>query len=198
MFLMVGLGNPGPDYAGHRHNIGFMAVDTIVHRHTFGPFRATRCQAQIAQGTVAGTVVLALKPLTYMNNSGQAVSGVVRSLKIPLDRMVVFHDELDLPPGRVRVKRGGGHAGHNGLQSIDAHLDRDYQRVRMGIGHPGQRNRVVGYVLHDFSKTDHLWLKPLLGAIADRLPILLSGDTANFAACLGGRQYSHENDLLSS
>ncbi len=180
---MVGLGNPGPAYAGHRHNIGFMAVDAIVRRHAFGPFR-TRFQAQVAEGTVVDRRVLALKPLTYMNNSGQAVGETVRFFRTPLEQVVVFHDELDLPPGTVRVKTGGGNAGHNGLKSIDAHLNRDYRRVRLGIGHPGHRDRVTGYVLRDFDNADQTWLEPLLAAIADSLPVLLYGDTAGFTACL--------------
>lgn len=183
MFLLVGLGNPGSGYAGHRHNIGFMVVDAIVRRHALGPFR-TRFQALTAAGVVAGTQILVVKPLTYMNNSGQAVGAAVRFLKIPLDQVVVFHDELDLPPGKVRVKRGGSNAGHNGLKSIDAHLDRDYRRVRLGIGHPGQRDRVVAYVLCDFDKADHVWLGPLLEMIADSLPVLLAGDESCFTSRL--------------
>ncbi len=180
MFIIVGLGNPGLDYTGHRHNIGFMAIDAIVHRHVFKPFQKTHFQAQIAEGVVAGTMVLAVKPLTYMNNVGPAVSAVVRSLSVPIGRVVVFHDELDLPPGKVRIKRGGRDAGHKGLRSLDAHMARDYQRVRIGIGHPGQQSLVVRHVLGNFSAQDSLWLKPILEKIAEFLPILLSGESSCF------------------
>lgn len=179
MFLLVGLGNPGPSYAGHRHNIGFMAIDAIVRYYAFSPF-LTRFQALATEGIVAGSRILIVKPLTYMNSSGQVVSAIVRFFKIPLDQVIVFHDELDLPPGKVRVKKGGSNAGHNGLKSIDAYISRDYQRVRLGIGHPGQQCRVIEYVLHDFDKADYAWLRPLLEAIANSLPALLSGDGSSF------------------
>ena len=191
MFLIVGLGNPGLYYTGHRHNIGFMAVDAIVHRHMFGPFKQTHFQAQIARGVVAGAMVLAVKPLTYMNNAGQAVGAVVRFLGVPLEKVVVFHDELDLPPGKVRIKRGGQDAGHKGLRSLDAHMNRDYQRVRIGIGRPHQRSLVIRHVLENFSETDYVWLRPLLQAIAEDLPVLLSGDTASFTTRLGMRHEQH-------
>ena len=183
MFLVAGLGNPGAAYVGHRHNVGFMAAEAIVRRHAFGPFRG-RFHAHMAEGTVAGTKVLVLKPLTFMNNSGHAVGEALRFFKIPLERLIVFHDELDLPLGTVRIKTGGGAAGHNGLKSLDAHVGRAYRRVRLGIGHPGHRDRVVGYVLHDFDADDHVWLEPLLEAIAVSLPHLLSGEDALFSTCL--------------
>lgn len=179
MRLVVGLGNPGAEYAQHRHNIGFMAADEIVRRHSFGPWRS-RFQGQVAEGTVAGVKTLALKPMTYMNESGQSVGAALRFFKLELDQLIVLHDELDLAPGKVKVKRGGGAAGHNGLRSLDAHLGADYLRVRLGIGHPGDRDRVHGYVLSDFAKADKLWLDPLIAALADNIGLLIGGDEANF------------------
>jgi PTH1 family peptidyl-tRNA hydrolase len=184
MLLLVGLGNPGAGYAGHRHNIGFMAVDEIVRRHGFGPWRR-RFQARVAEGTLGlpggGTEkVLAVEPQGYMNLSGQAVGEAASYFKLPPDRVLVFHDELDLPPGRLRVKRGGGAGGHNGLRSIDAHLGQDYWRVRLGIGHPGAKELVHGYVLHDFAKADRGWLEPLLEACAEALPLLAEGAADKF------------------
>lgn len=184
MLLLVGLGNPGAEYAGHRHNIGFMAVDEIVRRHGFGPWRR-RFQARAAEGMVSlpggGTEkVLAVEPQNYMNLSGPAVAEAASFFKLPPDRVVVFHDELDLPPGRVRVKRGGGAGGHNGLRSLDAHLGQDYWRVRLGIGHPGARELVHGYVLHDFAKADRPWLEPLFEACAEAFPLLADGAADKF------------------
>lgn len=179
MLLVVGLGNPGTEYARNRHNIGFMAADTLVRRHSFGPWRA-KFQGEFAEGVVAGEKVLALKPMTYMNLSGQSVAQAARFLKIPVDDIVVIHDELDLPPGRLRVKRGGGAGGHNGLKSIDQHLGANYRRVRLGIGHPGDRDRVSGYVLHDFAKADQPWLDALVDAVADAFPMLVAGDDGGF------------------
>lgn len=191
MFLIIGLGNPGLEYISHRHNIGFMAVDTITHWYTFGSFR-TCFQAQVAEGIVAGVRVLAMKPLTYMNHSGRAVGAAVGFFKIPLNKVIVFHDELDLAPGKVRVKTGGSPAGHKGLKSIDAHVSCDYRRVRLGIGHPGHRNYVTKHVLHDFDVVDHLWLKPLLDVLADSLPYLLLGDNATFMTHLAHKDSPHE------
>ena len=179
MLLVVGLGNPGADYAGTRHNIGFMAVDEIVRRHSFSPWKA-KFQGEIAEGTIAGEKVVALKPQTFMNLSGQSVGMAARYLKVTLPHVVVIHDELDLPPGKIRVKTGGGAGGHNGLKSIDAHLGRDYRRVRLGIGHPGDKNLVTSYVLHPFAKADQLWLPPLLDAVADGFAALVAGDDAGF------------------
>lgn len=179
MVLVVGLGNPGPEYARNRHNIGFMAADELVRRHSFGPWRA-KFQGEIAEGVINGTKVMVLKPLTYMNLSGQSVGAASRFLKVPVEDIVVLHDELDLAPGRLRVKRGGGAGGHNGLKSIDQHLGQNYRRVRLGIGHPGDKDRVAGYVLHDFAKADQAWLDPLLDAVADAFPHLLAGDDAGF------------------
>ncbi|MBF0373395.1 MAG: aminoacyl-tRNA hydrolase [Alphaproteobacteria bacterium] len=179
MRLVVGLGNPGAGYAGNRHNIGFMAVDTLVRRHGFGPWRA-KFQGRLADGVIAGGKVLALEPETWMNLSGQSVAAAMRFHKIAPEDVIVLHDELDLPPGRVRVKKGGGAGGHNGLKSIDAHIGREYWRVRLGIGHPGDKDLVSGYVLHDFAKADDAWLGPLLDAVADAFPFLLDGQDNGF------------------
>lgn len=179
MKLFVGLGNPGDKYACHRHNVGFMAVDRIAERHGFSPWRR-RFQGLTAEGSLAGQRVVLLKPQTYMNESGRSVGEAARYLKLGLDDIVVFHDELDLAPGRVKVKAGGGNAGHNGLRSISAHIGNDFVRVRIGIGHPGSKDAVVPYVLHDFSKSDREWLEPVLDAIADAAGRLAGGDTARF------------------
>lgn len=179
MLLVVGLGNPGSEYVGTRHNIGFMAVDELVRRHSFTPWK-TKFQGEIAEGSIAGEKVVVLKPQTFMNLSGQSVGMAARYLKVTLPHVLVVHDELDLLPGRVRVKTGGGAGGHNGLKSIDAHLGRDYRRVRLGIGHPGDKNLVTSYVLHPFAKADQLWLPSLLEAVADGFPALIAGDDAGF------------------
>ena len=176
---MVGLGNPGPGYAANRHNIGFMAVDAIAEHHGLGPYRS-RFQGEAAEGTVSGRKVLILKPMTYMNNSGRAVAAAARSYKIEPEDMIVFHDELDLAAGKMRIKNGGGHAGHNGLRSIHAHVGADYGRVRLGIGHPGDKDRVTGHVLQDFAKADRVWLEPLLDAIGREFPYLVRGDGGAF------------------
>ena len=174
MLLIVGLGNPGPAYAYHRHNIGFMAVDDIAERHGFGPFRA-KFQGVVAEGRLGGVRALALKPGTFMNESGRSVGQALRFFKLTPADCFVIHDELDLAPGKCRVKRGGGAAGHNGLRSLDSHIGNDYWRVRLGIGHPGHKDRVRGYVLHDFSTTEEAWLDPLLEAVAEAAPLLASG-----------------------
>ncbi len=179
MHLLVGLGNPGPNYARNRHNIGFLAIDEIIGRYRLGPTRQ-RFHGAAASGTVDGETVLALKPATYVNESGRAVGAAMRYHKLTPADVTVIYDELDLPPGKLRVKRGGGNAGHNGLKSIDAHIGRDYRRVRLGIGHPGDSDQVTGYVLHDFSRSDETWLGPLLAAVGEALPLLLQGDDAGF------------------
>jgi PTH1 family peptidyl-tRNA hydrolase len=180
MFLVVGLGNPGSGYAGNRHNIGFMAADEIVRRHSFGPWRR-KFQGQVAEGEIAGSKVLVLKPETFMNLSGQSVGEVLRFYKIPIEDVIVLHDELDLPPGKLRVKRAGGHGGHNGLRSIDAHCGKEYRRIRLGIGHPGDKARVHGHVLGDFSKSEQTgWLSALIDGIAQELPRLIAGDDSAF------------------
>ena len=179
MLLLAGLGNPGRRYAENRHNVGFMAVDRIVRRHGFGAWRR-RFQGQLAEGLLASERVLCLKPLTFMNHSGRSLGEAVRYLKIPLERLIVLHDELDLAPGKLRVKSDGGHGGHNGLRSIDAHIGRAYRRVRIGIGHPGHKDLVHDYVLRDFSSADRQHIETLLDAIADELPRLAAGDNAGF------------------
>ena len=180
MLLWVGLGNPEPGMARQRHNIGFMAIDVIAHRHGFSPWRQ-RFKGLVAEGTVGGEKVLALKPLTYMNLSGEAVQAAASFFKIAPDQITAFHDELDLIPGKVRVKRGGGAAGHNGLRSMDRMLGTpDYWRVRLGIGHPGDKDRVTGHVLGDFAKTDRDWLIALLDGVAEAAPLLAGGKPEEF------------------
>lgn len=160
MYLIAGLGNPGSDYAKNRHNIGFMAVDAVHHAHGFSPWRS-RFSANVSEGRLGSEKVLLLKPETFMNLSGQAVGEALRFFKLDADAVTVVHDELDLAPGKVRIKRGGGNGGHNGLKSIDAHIGKEYRRVRLGIGHPGHKDLVSGYVLRDFPKSDHAWVQAL-------------------------------------
>lgn len=179
MQIFVGLGNPGGQYAGNRHNIGFMAVDRIAEDHGFGPWKS-RFQGRVAEGRLGGDKVWLLKPDTFMNRSGQSVGEAMRFFKLEPDDVTVFHDELDLAPGKCRVKTGGGHAGHNGLRSIHGHIGEAYHRVRLGIGHPGRKELVSGYVLHDFAKADADWLEPLLTGIGNGAPDLAAGDTAKF------------------
>jgi PTH1 family peptidyl-tRNA hydrolase len=179
MRLVVGLGNPGSGYARNRHNIGFRAVDAIAERHGFTPWRS-RFQGLTADATVAGKKVMLLKPQTYMNLSGQSVGEAMRYFKLEPRDVTVFYDELDLPPGRTRGKRGGGAGGHNGIKSIDEHIGPDYWRIRLGIGHPGARERVTGHVLGDFAKADDAWLLPLLDALAGELPVLLEGGVEKY------------------
>jgi peptidyl-tRNA hydrolase, PTH1 family len=181
MKLLVGLGNPGSAYARHRHNVGFMALDRIAARHDLGPWKK-RFHGLSSDGVIGGRRVVLLKPQTYMNDSGRSVQDAQRFLKIADADILVFHDELDLAPGKVRVKTGGGNAGHNGLRSITAHIGNDYGRVRLGIGHPGAKHLVSGYVLHDFAKADADWLEPLLDAIADAAGRLAAGDEQRFLA----------------
>lgn len=179
MQLLVGLGNPGSKYAGNRHNIGFMAVDAIAALHRFPSWR-NRFQGQISEGRLGETRAALLKPATFMNESGRSVGEAMRWLKLKPADVVVFYDELDLAPGKVRVKTGGGAAGHNGIRSIATHISPDFKRVRLGIGHPGHRDRVHRYVLSDFAKSDHDWLGPLLVAVADNAAMLAAGDDAGF------------------
>jgi PTH1 family peptidyl-tRNA hydrolase len=186
MKLFVGLGNPGAQYAFNRHNVGFMAVDAIAADYDFPPWRK-RFAGVATEGKLGGETVLILKPGTYMNESGRSVGEALRFYKLELDDVVVFHDELDLAPGKLRVKTGGGAAGHNGLKSITAHIGNDYVRVRIGIGHPGRKDQVSGYVLHDFAKADHDWLEPLLGAIAEAAPHLADGANDKFQSLVAHR-----------
>ncbi|HTI83671.1 MAG TPA: aminoacyl-tRNA hydrolase [Acetobacteraceae bacterium] len=180
MLLWVGLGNPEPGMARNRHNIGFMAVDTIAIAHRFSPWRQ-RFKGLTSEGTIAGAKILALKPHTYMNESGTSVQQAAAFYKLPPEAITAFHDELDLVPGKVRVKRGGGAAGHNGLRSMDRILGtQDYWRVRLGIGHPGTKERVMGHVLGDFIKDDREWLLPLLDAVADAAPLLAQNKPEDF------------------
>ena len=186
MKLWVGLGNPGARYAHTRHNIGFMAVDRIAADHGFGPWRA-RFQGEISEGTLSGGKVLLLKPGTFMNLSGQSVAETARFHKLGPTDITVFHDEIDLAPAKIRVKTGGGHAGHNGLRSIHAHQGDGYHRVRLGVGHPGHKDAVADYVLHDFAKADAGWRDDLLRGISDGAPALATGDTATFLNAVGLR-----------
>jgi peptidyl-tRNA hydrolase, PTH1 family len=180
MLLWVGLGNPEPGQARNRHNIGFMAVDVIAQRHGFGPWR-NRFKGLAAEGSVGGQKVIALKPLTYMNDSGRSVQAAASFYKLPVEAITAFHDELDLAPGKVRVKRGGGAAGHNGLRSMDRILGSpEYWRVRLGIGHPGSKERVLGHVLGDFGKDDRAWVVAMLDAVAEAAPLLVEGRPEDF------------------
>lgn len=179
MLLLVGLGNPGPKYERNRHNIGFMAVDEIVRRHSFAPFKA-KFQGLIADGTLESDKALALKPTTFMNESGRSVGEAMRFYKLTPSDVVVLHDELDLAFGKVRARTGGGLAGHNGLRSIAQHIGSDFQRVRIGIGHPGDKARVHGHVLSDFSKSEIDLAMTLVDGIADAAPLLSKGDEGAF------------------
>jgi PTH1 family peptidyl-tRNA hydrolase len=179
MLLLVGLGNPGARYAGNRHNIGFMAVEAIAKRHGIGPWRR-RFQGVACEGPIGGARTLLLLPGTYMNESGRAVAEAVHFYKLTLGDVTVFHDEIDLPPAKVRVKTGGGIAGHNGLRSISEHIGNDYRRVRIGVGHPGNKDLVQHYVLSDFAKSEKSWVETLLAILADNAELLARGDDASF------------------
>lgn len=179
MILMAGLGNPGAKYRNNRHNIGFMAAEAIHGRHRFAPWRQ-RFQGLCAEGTIGPHRALLVMPMTYMNESGRSVGEAMRYFRIPLDKVIVFHDELDLPPAKLRVKTGGGNAGHNGLRSITAQCGNDYRRVRMGIGHPGDKALVQAYVLNDFARAELPWVEDLCAAIADHAEALAAGEDASF------------------
>jgi PTH1 family peptidyl-tRNA hydrolase len=187
MLVFAGLGNPGPAYAGHRHNVGFMAVDAIHRAHGFAPWKA-RFQGQAAEGRLGEARVLLLKPMTFMNESGRSVGEALRYLKLDASDLTVFYDELDLEPFRVKVKRGGGAAGHNGIRSITAHVGPDFRRVRIGIGHPGHKDRVTPHVLGNFAKAEEPALAAMLADIADLAPLLAAGDDARFMSDLALRQ----------
>jgi PTH1 family peptidyl-tRNA hydrolase len=179
MRLLVGLGNPGARHAGNRHNIGFMAVDEIARRHRFLPWRL-RFQGQASEGLIGRERVLLLKPQTYMNESGQSVGEAMRFYRLALSDVSVFHDELDLAPAKLRAKLGGGNAGHNGLRSITAHCGNDYRRVRIGIGHPGDKALVMPYVLSDFGRAEEPWVEDLCGAVAEFAELIAKGEDAAF------------------
>jgi len=191
MLLIAGLGNPGPDYSGHRHNVGFMAVDAIHRRHGFGPWRR-RFRGEVAEGLLGGEKVLLLKPLTYMNESGRSVGEAMNFYKLAPADVLVIHDEVDLPPGKLRMKSGGGSGGHNGLRSTSGAIGDGYRRMRIGVGHPGVKEMVPHHVLHDFAKADRTWLEPLIDAIADNAPLLAEGKDNTFAnrihESLGGEE----------
>ncbi len=186
MLIFAGLGNPGAKYAGNRHNIGFMAVDRIAADHGFGPWKA-RFQGQVAEGRLGSAKVLLLKPGTFMNLSGQSVGEAMRFYKLESTDITVFHDEIDLAPGKVRVKDGGGRAGHNGLRSIHQHIGPHYSRVRLGVGHPGRKEAVPGYVLSDFAKADQEWLDDVLRGVSDGAPYLAEGDGGRFQNAVAQR-----------
>ena len=177
--LIAGLGNPGSEYARNRHNVGFMAIDHIHARYRFAPFK-TRFRGDVAEGSIDGRKTFLLKPMTFMNESGIAVGALAKFYKLPLNAIIVIHDDLDLVGGKLRVKTGGGDGGHNGLRSITSALGPDYRRLRIGIGHPGTKERVYGYVLGNFTRADEDWLEPLLAAISDALPKMAADDDAGF------------------
>jgi PTH1 family peptidyl-tRNA hydrolase len=179
MLLLVGLGNPGARYVGTRHNVGFMTVQAIAKRHGIGPWRR-RFQGVACEGTLGGARVLLLLPGTYMNESGRAVAEAAHFYKLPLADITVFHDEIELAPGKVRVKVGGGIAGHNGLRSISEHIGNDYRRVRIGVGHPGHKDLVEHYVLSDFAKSEQRWVEALTDILADNVDFLVRGEDASF------------------
>lgn len=179
MLLFAGLGNPGAKYQNNRHNVGFMAADAIARRHSFSPW-TRKFQAEIAEGRIGADKVLLVKPQTFMNLSGQSVGEALRFYKLDPSAVTVFYDEIELPGGKVRVKVGGGSAGHNGIRSLDQHIGKEYRRVRIGVGHPGAREMVHGHVLGDFSRSDREWLDVLLDAIADNADMVASGDDNGF------------------
>jgi PTH1 family peptidyl-tRNA hydrolase len=179
MLLLAGLGNVGPEYARHRHNVGFMAIDRIHAKYGFGPFRR-RFQSMTADGELAAIKTLLVKPTTYMNESGRAIGEAVQFFKLAPENVVVIHDEIALASGKLRVKKGGGTAGNKGIKSIDEHIGPDFRRVRIGIGHPGEKSQVASYVLHEFAKADQDWLDPLLDAIAEYAPLLAAGRDDQF------------------
>ncbi|THH37164.1 aminoacyl-tRNA hydrolase [Aliishimia ponticola] len=179
MRLIVGLGNPGAKYAGNRHNIGFMAVDRIAEDHGFGAWKS-KFQGLMAEGRLGSEKVVLLKPETFMNLSGQSVGEAMRFYKLEPEDVIVLHDEIDLAPAKLRCKQGGGHAGHNGLRSVHGHIGESYNRVRLGVGHPGRKEAVPGYVLRDFAKADQDWLDDMLRGISDGAAHLAEGDWGKF------------------
>lgn len=187
MQLWVGLGNPGAQYALNRHNVGFMALDTIAEVHDFAPAQK-KFSGWLQEGRIGGHKVLLLKPATFMNESGRSVAEAMRFYKLPIEALTVFHDELDLAPFKVRLKQGGGTAGHNGLKSIDRHLGPDFRRVRIGIGHPGHKDRVTGHVLGNYAKAEMDDLAELLGALAAEAARLAAGEDERFVSDVALRQ----------
>ncbi|TCL74760.1 aminoacyl-tRNA hydrolase [Rhizobium sp. BK251] len=190
MLIIAGLGNPGAKYAGNRHNVGFMAVDAIQRRHNFSPW-SRKFKAEISEGELDGVKVLLIKPQTFMNLSGESVGEAMRFYKLQPADLVAIYDELDLPAGKARLKTGGGHGGHNGIKSLDAHCGREYRRLRLGIGHPGVKELVQNHVLGDFAKADRSWLEPLLDALADNAGMLVRNEDSQLmnklALALGGK-----------
>ncbi|WP_416064296.1 aminoacyl-tRNA hydrolase [Rhizobium sp. ZK1] len=190
MLIIAGLGNPGAKYAGNRHNIGFMAVDAIYRRHSFSPW-SKKFKAEISEGELAGEKVLLIKPQTFMNLSGEAVGEAMRFYKLQPSDLVAIYDELDLPAGKARLKTGGGHGGHNGIKSLDAHCGKEYRRLRIGIGHPGVKELVHNHVLGDFAKADNVWLEPLLDTLADNAEMLVRNEDSQLmnkiTLALGGK-----------
>jgi PTH1 family peptidyl-tRNA hydrolase len=183
MLLVAGLGNPGPEYARNRHNVGFMAADAVAARFGFSAWKA-KFSGALAEGRIGGEKVLLLKPQTYMNLSGRSVGEAVNFHKLEPECVLVLHDEIDLDAGKVRLKAGGGLAGHNGLKDIKAHIGADFRRLRFGIGHPGDRDLVTGYVLNDFTAADKQWLKPFLAAVADNFALLVEGRDSDFMSAV--------------
>ena len=179
MRLIAGLGNPGARYAGTRHNIGFMAADAIASRHRLSPWRE-KFHGRIAEGSIGDERIILLKPETFMNESGQAVGAALRFHKLDPSDVIVIYDEIELAPGKIRVKRGGGAAGHNGIRSIDAHIGPDFHRVRLGVGHPGVKHLVEHYVLQNFPKADEPWLETLIAAVAEHIPLMVAGNANDF------------------
>ena len=197
MLLLVGLGNPGKEYAGNRHNIGSMAINEIVRHHGFSSSRTrSRPNGVFSEGMIEEIKVVTLKPLTYMNESGQAVGEALRYWNLESDQIFVIHDELDLAPGKVKAKLGGGDAGHNGLRSITSHIGADYWRIRLGVGHPGEKARVTGHVLHDFTKTDKVWVARTVEAVAEAISLLLTGNAAAFSTQVTLLTQSHTPNRL--
>lgn len=186
MLLLVGLGNPGPRYARNRHNIGFLALDEIVRRQDFGVWRK-RFRSEVSEGVVGMEKVLAMKPQTFMNRSGDAVGEAVRFFKLAPEQVIVLHDDLDLAPGKLRVKKGGGNGGHNGLRSIESHIGNAFWRLRLGIGHPGDKALVHAYVLSDFAKAEADWVVPLCEALAAEIPRMAAGDPDGFMSRVAQR-----------
>jgi PTH1 family peptidyl-tRNA hydrolase len=184
--LLVGLGNPGPEYALHRHNVGFMALERVASRYHFGAAKS-RFRGLTAEGRIGSSKVLGLKPTTYMNRSGDAVAEALQFYKLKPEQVIVLYDEIDLAPGKLKVKKGGGAAGHNGIRSIDAAIGPDFWRVRIGVGHPGHKELVHGFVLHAFSKADRDWLDPLLDGIADEIEVMVEGKNELFMTRVAAR-----------